>query len=145
MKGKRYSTEEKVRILRDVDGGKSIVDICREKNISDVTYHRWRKQFGHMDLNEAKRLKELERENTELKKILADAMLAKKVLEYALEKNCEPGAQERGRGSGRERWGVLRAGRMPDPSAVQVGLLVPGGAAIEPAAGAREADPRADR
>lgn len=86
MKGKRYSTEEKVRILRDVDAGKSIVEICREKNISDVTYHRWRKQFGHMNLNEAKRLKDLERENTELKKMLADAMLAKKVLEYALEK-----------------------------------------------------------
>ena len=86
MKGKRYSTEEKVRILRDVDAGRSIVDICREKNISDVTYHRWRKQFGHMNLNEAKRLQELERENTELKKMLADSMLAKKVLEYALEK-----------------------------------------------------------
>jgi len=83
MKGKRYSTEEKVRILRDVDAGRSIVDICREKNISDVTYHRWRKQFGHLNLNEAKRLKELERENTELKKMLADSMLAKKVLEYA--------------------------------------------------------------
>ena len=86
MKGKRYSTEEKVRILREVDGGKSIVDICREKNISDVTYYRWRRQFGHLELNEAKRLKELERENTELKKMLADAMLAKRVLEYALEK-----------------------------------------------------------
>jgi putative transposase len=86
MKGKRYSTEEKVRILRDVDAGQSIVDVCREQNISDVTYHRWRKQFGHMGLNEAKRLKELERENTELKKMLADAMLAKKVPEYALEK-----------------------------------------------------------
>jgi putative transposase len=87
MKGKRYTTEEKVRILRDADAGEqSIVDICREKNISDVTFHRWKRQFGHMDLNEAKRLKELERENTELKKMLADAMLAKKVLEYALEK-----------------------------------------------------------
>ena len=86
MKGKRFSTEEKVRILRDVDAGKSIVEVCREKNISDVTYHRWRKQFGHMELNEARRLKELERENTELKKMLADAMLAKRVLEYALEK-----------------------------------------------------------
>lgn len=86
MKGKRYSTEEKIRILRDVDAGKSVVEICREKNISDVTYHRWRKQFGQMDVNEAKRLKELEKENTELKKMLADALLAKKVLEYALEK-----------------------------------------------------------
>ena len=62
------------------------MEVCREKNISDVTYHRWRKQFGDMDLNEAKRLKGLERENTELKKMLADAMLAKKVLEYGLEK-----------------------------------------------------------
>ena len=70
MKGKRFSTEEKVRILREVDGGKSIVDICREKNISDVTFHRWKREFGQMDLNEAKRLKELERENTELKKML---------------------------------------------------------------------------
>ena len=87
MKGKRYTTEEKVRILREADGGdRSIVDICREKNISDVTFHRWKRQFGQMDLNEARRLKELERENTELKKMLADAMLAKKVLEYALEK-----------------------------------------------------------
>jgi putative transposase len=64
VKGKRYSTEGKVRILREADSGKSIVEICREKNISGVTYHRWRKQFGHMGLNEAKRLKELERENT---------------------------------------------------------------------------------
>jgi putative transposase len=87
MKGKRYTTEEKVRILREADAGEqSIADVCREKNISDVTFHRWKTQFGHMDLNEAKRLKELERENTELKKMLADAMLAKKVLEYALEK-----------------------------------------------------------
>jgi len=87
MKGKRYTTEEKVRILREADAGEqSIVDICREKNISDVTFHRWKREFGQMDLNEAKRLKELERENTELKKMLADAMLAKKVLEYALEK-----------------------------------------------------------
>jgi putative transposase len=127
MKGKRYSTEEKVRILRDVDAGKSIVDICREKNISDVTYHRWRKQFGHMDLNEARRLKELERENTELKKMLADAMLAKKVLEYALEKNCEPGAQKAGRGSGRQRRSVLRAGRLSDPRTIAVRLLVSSG------------------
>jgi putative transposase len=87
MKGKRFSTEEKVRILREADAGEqSVADFCREKNISDVAFHRWKRQFGHMELNEAKRLKELERENTELKKMLADAMLAKKVLEYALEK-----------------------------------------------------------
>ena len=86
MKGKRYSTEDKIRLLREADGGRSIVELCREKNISEVTFHRWKKQFGQMDLNEAKRLKELERENTELKKMLAKTLLAKRVLEYVVEK-----------------------------------------------------------
>ena len=86
MKGKKHTTEDKIRILREADAGRSIVDICKDKNISQVTFHRWKREFGMMDVNEARRLKELERENTELKKMLADAMLAKKVLEYALEK-----------------------------------------------------------
>ena len=86
MKGKRHTTEDKIRILREADAGRSIGEICKDKNISEVTFHRWRREFGMMDVNEAKRLKELEKENTELKKMLAEAMLAKKVLEYALEK-----------------------------------------------------------
>ena len=56
MKGKRYTTEEKIRILREGDAGpRSIVEVCRDKNISEVTFHRWKKQFGQMDLNEARR------------------------------------------------------------------------------------------
>ena len=86
MKGRRYTTEDKIRILREADGGRSIVEVCKERNISEVTFHRWKKQFGQMDLNEAKRLKELERENTELKKMLAEALLAKRVLEYVVQK-----------------------------------------------------------
>ena len=86
MKGKRYTTEDKIRILREADGGRSIVEVCKERNISEVTFHRWKKQVGQMDLNEAQRLKELERENTELKKMLAEALLAKRVLEYVVEK-----------------------------------------------------------
>jgi putative transposase len=68
------------------------VELCREKNISEATFHRWKRQIGQMDLNEAKRLKALERENSELKKLLTEAQLAKRVREYALEKNYEPGA-----------------------------------------------------
>ena len=71
MKGKRYTTEDKIRILREADGSKSILEVCRERNISEVTFHRWKKQFGQLDVNEARRLKELERENAELKKMLA--------------------------------------------------------------------------
>ena len=87
MKGKRYTTEDKIRILRETDQGeKSIADICREANLSEVTFHRWKKQFGHMEVNEARRLKELERENSELKKMLAEEMLKNRVLAYVCEK-----------------------------------------------------------
>jgi putative transposase len=86
MKGKRYSTEDKIRLLRAVDSGRSIGEVIREANISEVTFHRWKKQFGQMEINEAKRLKELERENTELKKMLAEALLKNRVLEFVCEK-----------------------------------------------------------
>ncbi len=86
MKGKRYTTEDKIRTLREADGGKAIIDICREKNLSEVTFHRWKRQFGHMELNEARRLKELERENGELKKMLAESLLKNRVLEAVCEK-----------------------------------------------------------
>ncbi len=86
MKGKRHTTEEKIRTLRDVDGGRPIREVWQEKNISEATYHRWRRQFGLMDVNEAKRMKELERENAELKKMLAESLLKNRVLEAVCEK-----------------------------------------------------------
>ena len=88
-----YTLSDKTTSSRkcgEVDAGKSIVEVCPEKNLSDVTIQRWKKQFGHMEVNEAKKLKDLERENTEPKKMLADAMLAKRVLEYAIEKIVSP-------------------------------------------------------
>jgi len=82
MKGKRYTTGDKIRILREADRGeKSIADICREENLSVVSFHRWKKQFGQMEINEARRLKELERENRGLKKMLAESLLKNRVLE----------------------------------------------------------------
>ena len=62
------------------------MEICRENNISAVTFHRWKKKFGQMDLSEAKRLKALEGENREVKKRLAEARLAKRVLAEVAEK-----------------------------------------------------------
>lgn len=86
MKGKRYTTEEKIRILREADGGKAVNEVCRVHNISEVSFHRWKRQFGMMEINEAKRLKELERENAELKKMLAESLLKNRVLEAVCEK-----------------------------------------------------------
>jgi putative transposase len=87
MKGKRYTTEDKIRILREADRGqKSIQEICQQENLSEVSFHRWKKQFGQMDINEARRLKGLERENSELKKMLAEEMLKNRVLQAVCEK-----------------------------------------------------------
>ena len=58
----------------------------RAYNLSEVSFHRWKKQFGQMEVNEAKRMKELERENTELKKMLADSLLENRVLKFVCEK-----------------------------------------------------------
>ena len=88
MKGKRYSTEDKIRILRAVDSGQAVMDVCREHNISEVSFHRWKRQYGQMEINEARRLKELERENSELKKMLAESLLKNRVLEMVCEKKA---------------------------------------------------------
>ena len=60
--------------------------MCREHNISEVTFHRWKQQLGQVEINDARRLKELERENTELKKMLAESLLKNRVLEAVCEK-----------------------------------------------------------
>ena len=62
------------------------MEVCREHNLSQVSFHPWMKQFGQMEVNEAKRLKELERENTELKKMLAESLLENRVLKFVCEK-----------------------------------------------------------
>ena len=87
MKGKRYSTEEKIRFLREAEtADKSIVEVCKDKGISEQTFHRWKREFGMMQLDQAKRLKELEKENARLKRMLADEILGKELLKEALEK-----------------------------------------------------------
>jgi putative transposase len=50
MKGKKHKTEDKIRILREADGGRSISEICKEKNISEVTFQHWKREFGMMDV-----------------------------------------------------------------------------------------------
>ena len=81
---KRHSPEQVVRKLTTADRllaeGKEIADVCRELGVSEATYHCWRNQFGGLKAEDAKRLKELERENSTLKRLLADAELEKAAL-----------------------------------------------------------------
>jgi putative transposase len=80
MKPKQRSMEEIIRILRQADGGQTILAVCREHNISDVTFHRWKRKYGGLKLDDAQKLKGLERENAELKKMLAETLLEVRAL-----------------------------------------------------------------
>jgi putative transposase len=81
MKQKRHSVEEIIRILREAESSKNVEAACREHNITATSYYRWKKKYGGMELQDARRYRELERENTELKKLVADQMLKIRVLE----------------------------------------------------------------
>jgi len=73
MKRKRFSEEQIIGILRKADRKEqSVSDLCREHGICETTYYRWREKFGGMDVPDAKRLRELERENARLKQLVAN-------------------------------------------------------------------------
>ena len=72
MKGKRYSEEQVIRILKEIDSGKAVKDVCREHGVSEQTVYRWRNKYGGMELPELRRLKELEEENRRLKAVVAE-------------------------------------------------------------------------
>ena len=91
MKRKRHSPEQVIRKLRNADQllnqGQSVADVCRALEASAATYHRWQQLYGGMKATEAKRLKELEQENTRLKRLLAEAELEKAMLKELAEGN----------------------------------------------------------
>jgi putative transposase len=84
MKRKRHNPEQIIRKLKTADQllnqGQSGADVCRALEVSAATYNRWQQLYGGMKATEAKRLKELEQENTQLKRLLADAELDKAML-----------------------------------------------------------------
>jgi putative transposase len=84
MKRQRHAPEQIIRKLREAERllgeGKTIPEAAKELGISENTYHRWRNQYGGMKADDAKRLKELERENRQLKAIVADQALENRAL-----------------------------------------------------------------
>ena len=87
MKQKRHKPEEIIRLLREADSSDLNQEaFCRQKQISIATLHRWRKKYDLMSEADAKRVRALEKENAELKKMYAEAMLGIKVLKETIEK-----------------------------------------------------------
>jgi len=72
---KRFTEEQIVKILQEAEGGASVRDVCRKYNVTEQTFYRWRKQFAGMAVADVKQLKALQRENEELKKVVAELTL----------------------------------------------------------------------
>ncbi len=82
----RFTVEQIIRILQQADAGIKVKDLTREHGISEQTFYRWKSKYGGLDVNEARRLKELEAENSKLKRLLADKELQILGLKEALGK-----------------------------------------------------------
>jgi transposase-like protein len=88
---KRYKPEQIVALLRQIEveiaNGRTTPQACKEAAITQQTYYRWRKEFGGLKLDQAKRMKELERENAKLKRLVAELSLEKQILKDVAEGN----------------------------------------------------------
>ena len=89
MARKRYSPEQIIGYLREagvlLSKGSTVPQICRKIGIAEQTYYRWRKEYGSLSVDQARRLKEMEKENIRLKKLVADLSLDKAILKEVAE------------------------------------------------------------
>jgi transposase-like protein len=91
MPRKKHSAEQIITVLRQIEveqsKGRSVEEACRDLQITAFTYYRWRKRYGGLKMDQAKRLKELEKENAQLKKAVADLTLDKLILKELAQGN----------------------------------------------------------
>ena len=83
----KWSQEQIIGILKQVEAGRTVVEVCREHGLGESTFYKWKSKYGGLEVNEARRLKTLEDENARLKRIVADLTLDKMALQEVLSKN----------------------------------------------------------
>lgn len=86
MRKSRFTESQIVKVLKEVDGGRQVMDVCREYGISDATYYNWKAKYGGMEVSDIRRLKELEEENLRLKRMFAVLSLKHKALKDIVKK-----------------------------------------------------------
>ena len=86
MKRSKFSETQIISILKAVETGRSVRDVCREHEVSDATYYKWKSKYGGMQASDIKRLRELENENRRLKKMYAELSLEHVMLNEVLTK-----------------------------------------------------------
>ncbi len=87
MKHSRFGEEQIIGILRQAEAGVRVADLCRQHGIADATFYKWRSKSGGMEVPDAKRLRQLEEENSRLKKMIAEQALDISILKDVLSKN----------------------------------------------------------
>jgi putative transposase len=87
MKGSRFSEEQIIGVLKEVEAGAKVSELCRRHGISDATFYTWRSKYGGLEISEMRRLRQLEEENRRLKSIVADQALDIRALKDVLAKN----------------------------------------------------------
>ena len=88
---KRYTEEQIIKAIKRHESGVKVDEICRDLGISAGTFYNWRSKYAGLEVNEAKRLKDLESENNKLKRMLADKLLEVEAMKDVLSKSGEPG------------------------------------------------------
>ncbi len=83
----KWSEGQIIGILKQVEAGRTVIEVCREHGVGESTFYKWRSKYGGLEVNEARRLKALEDENVRLKRVVADLTLDKMALQEALSKN----------------------------------------------------------
>jgi putative transposase len=86
MRKSRFTETQIVKILKEVEGGRQVKEVCREYGISDQTYYNWKSKYGGMEASDIRRLKELEEENNRLKQMYADISLENRALKDIITK-----------------------------------------------------------
>jgi len=87
MKKSRYSEEQIIGVLKRMEAGQKARDLARELGVSEATLYTWKSKYGGMEVNEARRLKELEEDNRRLKQLVADLSLDREALKGVIRKN----------------------------------------------------------
>ena len=87
MKKSRYTEEQVIATVKQMEAGRKAKDLARELGVSENTLYAWKSKYGELEVNEAKRLRDLEQENARLKKLVADLSLDKDALQTVIRKN----------------------------------------------------------
>ena len=87
MKKSRFTEEKIIGVLKQMEAGRKVAELAREIGVSEATIYTWKSRYGGMEVSEARRLRELEQENLQLKKLVAELSLDKEALKTVIRKN----------------------------------------------------------